>query len=184
MSEFKPNYQIRQIDSNSQSEIELVAKRMRETLMEVVGAERGESMYTMEWLIERVQFHLDPNLSTAQVLVSENPNGEITGHCIYRIEKTDDGFDYGLFSTTYIEPSSRRLGIANDFLKRGESWMVNHRLSVAATATSKTNEKLLNLYFKHGYEIVFTNEEMVRLEKRLMADQFFKRNHDFCEFWF
>lgn len=66
----KNDFEIRPIDSNSLPEIELVATRMRETLKEVVGAERGESMYSMDWLIDRVRFHLDPNLSTAQVLVS------------------------------------------------------------------------------------------------------------------
>ncbi len=172
MNESKSNFQIRQINPNSQMEIELVAKRMRETLMEVIGPERGEAMYSMEWLIDRVKFHLDSNLSTAKVLVSESLTGEITGHCIFRIEKADDGSDYGLFSTTYIEPSSRRLGIAEEFLNLGEYWMVSKGLPIAATATSKTNEKLLNLYFKHGYEIVFTNDEMVRLEKRLIVDKF------------
>lgn len=162
----QPDFEIRQIDSNSQSEIELVATRMRETLKEVVRVERGEAMYSMDWLIERVRFHLDPSLSTAQVLVSVNPSGEITGHCIYRIEKTEDGSEYGLFSTTYVMPIYRRLGVANEFLKLGESWMRKHELRMAATATSKMNDKLIKLYQKHGYEIVFTNEEMLRLEKK------------------
>ncbi len=167
MIENKSAFKIRQINPDSQIEIELVAKRMRETLKEVVGADRGEAMYSMEWLINRVKFHLDSNLSTGQVLVSENSEGEITGHCIYRIEKTEDGSDYGLFSTTYVSPSARRLGVANKFLSIGEAWMSDKGLRVAATATSKINEKLMNLYFKRGYQVVFTNEEMLRLEKIL-----------------
>lgn len=140
---------------------------MRDTLTEVVGAERGEVMYSMDWLIERVRTHLDSNLSTAQVLVSVNTNGEITGHCIYRIEKAEDGLDYGLFSKTYVIPSARRHGVANKFLIIGEAWMSDNNLRIAATAKSKTNEKLMNLYFRRGYEVVFTNDEMVRLEKTL-----------------
>ena len=54
MKESIHEFKIRQINPSSSSEIELVAKRMRDTLMEVAGAERGEAMYSMEWLIERV----------------------------------------------------------------------------------------------------------------------------------
>jgi putative acetyltransferase len=45
--------------------------------------------------------------------------------------------------------------------------MSDKGLRIAATATSNTNEKLMNLYFKRGYKVVFTNDEMVRLEKTL-----------------
>lgn len=167
MQELDSNFKIRQINPASLDEIELVANRMRETLKEVVGVERGESMYTIDWLIDRVRFHLDPNLSTAQVLVSENPNGEITGHCIYRIEKLEDGSNYGLFSTTYIIPNSRKHGIATKCLSIGEAWMINNGLRIAVTMTSKKNEKLINLYFKHGYKVTATSDEMLKLEKIL-----------------
>jgi GNAT superfamily N-acetyltransferase len=141
---------------------------MRETLIEVVGHERGTSMYTMDWLIQRVLFHLDPNQSTAQVYVSESLDGQINGHCIVRKEIDEQGVPYGLFSTTYVEPQCRRLGIANSLLVQGEEWMRGLGLTVAATATSKTNKKLINMYFKHDYKIVVTTDEMVRLEKQLV----------------
>ncbi len=164
----KPNFIIRPINRSNTGEIELVASRMRETLVEVVGQERGTAMYTMDWLIQRVLFHLDPSQSTAQVYVSESSDGHLSGHCIVRKEFDDQGAPYGLFSTTYVEPQSRRLGIANALLVHGEEWMHNLGLTMVATATSKTNEKLIKMYFKHGYKMVVTTDEMVRLEKRLL----------------
>lgn len=169
MSESKPNFYVRPVNGNDTAEIELVASRMRETLVEVIGQERGTAMYTMDWLIQRVLFHLDPIQSTAQVYVSESSDGYLNGHCIVRKEFDDQGAPYGLFSTTYVTPQSRRLGIANALLVQGEKWMQSLGLTMAATATSKTNEKLINLYFKHGYKIVVTTDEMVRLEKQMAS---------------
>jgi GNAT superfamily N-acetyltransferase len=140
---------------------------MRETLVEVLGAERGRALYTMDWLRARVLWHLDPAESTAQVFLAEAPDRRITGHTIVRIDADDAGEPIGLFSTTYVEPASRRLAIATRLLLRGEAWMAEHGMAVAVTDTSATNVKLIHLYEKHGYAIVETCADMVRLAKAL-----------------
>ena len=43
-------HHIRAIDPQSRAEVELVASRMRQTLVEVLGEEVGGNMYTMDWL--------------------------------------------------------------------------------------------------------------------------------------
>lgn len=58
-------------------EIEIIAERMRATLVEVLGEARGQAMYTMEWLRDRVCFHLDPARSTGAVLVAEEAGGVV-----------------------------------------------------------------------------------------------------------
>ncbi|MEQ1936174.1 MAG: hypothetical protein ABL962_20145, partial [Fimbriimonadaceae bacterium] len=83
---------IRPLNPNSIEEIELVAKRMRLTLMEVISVEEGEKMYTMDWLIERVKFHLDPTLCDGQVFLAEADDGTILGHTIVRIESGEGYF--------------------------------------------------------------------------------------------
>lgn len=145
----------------------MVAERMRETLVEVLGEDRGASMYTMEWLRNRVRFHLDPTRSTAAVFVAEDASGRIDGHTIVRLERDEEDRAYGLFSTTYVAPDARRAGLATSLLRRGEAWMLEHGLTTAATATSSTNEKLIRLYEGHGYAITHSSDEMVRLEKEL-----------------
>lgn len=55
----KSDVKIREIDPILINEIELVATRMRQTLVEVLGPEKGTALYTMEWLLERVRWHLD-----------------------------------------------------------------------------------------------------------------------------
>ncbi|CAN0477795.1 unnamed protein product, partial [Phaeothamnion confervicola] len=89
-------------------EIDIVAGRMRETLLEVLGY----CEYSLDWLRERVKFHLQ----VGAVFVVEADR--ILGHTIVREE---DG--KGLFSTTYVLPESRRLGVADALLDRGEEWM-------------------------------------------------------------
>jgi 8-oxo-dGTP pyrophosphatase MutT (NUDIX family)/ribosomal protein S18 acetylase RimI-like enzyme len=160
---------IREINPKSQQEIELVAKRMRLTLVDVLGEEEGGSMYTMEWLVDRVIFHLDSKKSNAQIFLSENPERQITGQCIVRIERDEGGNQFGLFSTTYVDPAFRKKGFANALLLRGEQWMLEHELLEAITYTSESNAKLIRLYEKHGYRIHLTNAEkrMIGLKKRL-----------------
>ena len=105
---------IRELNPQSESEILLVAQRMRQTLVEVLGEEKGGSMYTMEWLVDRVRWHLNPSNTNGRVFLSENRNGEIIAHAIARI---DHGSSFGYFSTIFVEPSSRRSGIASLLMK-------------------------------------------------------------------
>ncbi|MBK7402174.1 MAG: GNAT family N-acetyltransferase [Myxococcales bacterium] len=141
-------------------EIELVAERMRATLVEVLGEARGQAMYTMDWLRDRVRFHLDPRRSTGAVLVAEEA-GAVVGHTIVRVES--DGT--GLFSTTYVVPAARRRGVAQALLLAGEAWLSAHPIRELATCTARDNGRLIGLFRAHGYEETDATDEMVRLGK-------------------
>jgi GNAT superfamily N-acetyltransferase len=159
--------QIRPLDPASEEEIALVARRMRATLAEVVGAARGPEMFTLEWLMERVRWHLEP--SRAAVFLAEH-GGAIVGHTIVR-EQPWRGGPSGLFSTTYVAPEARRLGVARALLERGEAWMRERGLPSASTWTAAHNVKLIRLYEGRGYAVVETQSEggddMVRLGRSL-----------------
>ena len=145
---------------------------MRQTLLEVEG-EVGRTMYTMDWLRDRVAFHLDPTRSTGAVFIAVGGDGELLGHTIVRVEHHADGRCFGLFSTTWVEPAARRLGLADRLLAQGEAWMQGHALPEAATWTSAANQKLIGLYVKRGYAQTesgpndLTGTEMVRLARAL-----------------
>ena len=164
---------IREIDPASVDEVYWVARGMRQTLIEVEGEAVGTALYTMDWLIQRVRWHLDPHECIGKVYLAEDRHGRILGHTIVRIEFEDDGRKYGLFSTTYVDPAARRRTVASDLLAHGEVWMRSHDLPTAATWTSAANKKLINLYHKHGYEITahythdVTGTPMVKLGKML-----------------
>ena len=157
---------IRPINRHDEAELKLVAARMRDTLIEVLGEERGGSMYTMEWLITRAAYHLDPNSCTGEIFLSQNGD-RVTGHSIVRVEKDEAGKQYGLFSTTYVEPDYRRRGIAQMLIKCGEDWMRSHHLDNAVTYTEPNNEGLKQLFGGMGYASERVNEEFVALKKRL-----------------
>jgi GNAT superfamily N-acetyltransferase len=158
---------IRTIRAAETDTIALVAARMRLTLMDVVGEEEGAAMYSLEWLVDRVHFHLDPARSTGAVFVAEDDVGAILGHTIVRVEAEETGGQVGLFSTTYVDPASRRLGVAEQLLEAGEEWMRGQGLSAAMTHTSAKNEKLIRLYQKRGYRIVAESPPFVRLWRPL-----------------
>ncbi len=167
---------IREIDAADDAEIDLVAQRMRDTLIEVEGPETGVALYTMDWLRDRVRWHLDPDKALAKVLLAVDADGQIVGHTIVRRESTEEGAHFGLVSTTYVVPASRRFGIAQRLLEAGEAWMHQHALPVSATWTSSTNTPLIRLYARNGYAQVeqhahpVTDTLMVKLEKRFDAD--------------
>lgn len=164
---------IRPIDAEREEEIELVAARMRATLEEVLGQERGRSMYSLEWLRDRVRFHLDPARSTGAVLVAvDADDGAIVGHTIVRVQEDAEdasagGAPFGYFSTTYVAPERRRGGVARALVERGEAWMRERGMRRAATDTSETNARLIELFESRGYAIVVRAGTMVRLARTL-----------------
>lgn len=102
------DFQIRDIRPEADDEIALVANRMRETLREVLGDERGTNMYSMEWLTERVRWHLDTTKCAGRVFVVESTADGICGHAIARVEE-----GYGYFSTLYVAPGARGRSLRN-----------------------------------------------------------------------
>lgn len=161
------DHRIRVIDPGAAGEVALVAARMRETLVEVLGEEVGSAMYTMDWLVERVLWHLDAGRCTGQVFLAERGDGHIAGHTIVRLDVDAQGQPSGLFSTTYVEPASRRTGVAIALLARGEAWMREQGMTEAVTFTDTFNAKLQTLYIGQGYAMSVAGGGFVKLAKRL-----------------
>jgi GNAT superfamily N-acetyltransferase len=139
------------LSAADEARIDLVAHRMRLTLIEVEGEANGTALYTLDWLRERVRWHLDHQACTGAVLLVERNDGEVAGHTIVRVEHDEKGERFGLFSTTYVDPAQRGLRLADQLLQHGEQWMRAQGLDRAATWTSSTNVKLIKLYARHGY---------------------------------
>lgn len=157
---------IRPLDPGCPAEVELVAARMRLTLIEVLGEERGGSMYDLEWLRERVRWHLDPGQCTGEVFLALGPGGAVSGHTIVRVER--EGADaIGLFSTTFVAPEARRRGVATALLDRGEGWFRERGLPEAVTYTDRLNARLIRLFEGRGYRRREVANDMVRLARPL-----------------
>jgi GNAT superfamily N-acetyltransferase len=161
-------HRVRAIDPQSRVEVELVASRMRQTLVEVLGEEVGGNMYTMDWLIQRVLWHLDPNQCVGQVFLSEDSEGTITGHTIVRIQPDETGKKIGLFSTFFVEPGSRNQAVATSFVAHGEKWMLDHGMITAMTYTAESNDRLKSLLISLGYQAVAAPNQMIALSKSLI----------------
>src|SRR5438034_4585227 len=93
---------IRELDPLAEQEINLVAQRMRDTLIEVEGPDVGAALYSMDWLRERVRWHLNLQTALAKVFLAVQDDGKVIGHTIVRKEVDPQGSPYGLFSTTYV----------------------------------------------------------------------------------
>lgn len=155
---------IRPIAPGSEEEIAWVASRMRATLVELLGEERGGGMYTPEWLRERVRFHLDPVQCEGGVFVAVVAEVPV-GHTIVRRETWENGSTFGLFSTFWVEPASRRSGLASRLVAAGEGWMRERGLTVFRTWTDPGNAPLIALMGGLGYAIEVERGEFVVLRK-------------------
>lgn len=153
------------LDPMDAAAVALVAARMRSTLIEVVGPERGAAMYDTDWLIDRVRQHLDGRLDGAVFLARR---GDVVGHTIVRAELYE-GRPIGLYSTTWVAPAARRSGVATALLDRGEAWMRGRGLPEAQTCTAVDNRGLRALYARRGYAVVARSDEMVRLARALQV---------------
>ncbi|MBS2035890.1 GNAT family N-acetyltransferase [bacterium] len=158
-----PTAFIRHLDIARPEEILWVAERMRRTLIEVLGRAEGEALYTMDWLEQRVRYHLNGERCLGAVFISSLPDGCRLGYTIVRQEL--DGL--GLFSTTYVERSWRRQGVAQALLQRGEEWMRQQGLRQAVTYTADHNLKLQKLYLARGYLLEAAENGFVRLQREL-----------------
>ena len=164
---------LRDLDPAREADFEWVASGMHLTLVEVEG-EKGRETYSLAWTRARLREMLDrPRPFHAKVFlaVAADDPGAIVGHTILRLDTMPDGRVYGLVSTTYVDPSHRRAGIADRLLDRGEAWLLAQGMTELATWTSSTNLRLIRLYEKHGYAITESGPNdgttMVRLTKAL-----------------
>jgi len=157
---------IRPIDADNDQEIELVADRMRATLVEVIG-EKGYNMYTPEWLQNRVRWHLGGNQCLGRILLAIDSTGAIIGHIIARVEDASTMEPVGLVSTIYVCPPFRRRGVAKALLEASEAWLMAQQVATLATDTSETNQPLIELFRQRGYAVTFHSLEkhMVRLSR-------------------
>lgn len=157
---------VRETDPLLDDEIQLVANRMRETLVDVLGQARAEALYTMEWLRARVEWHLSLG-PDAQVLLAENDLGEIIGQAIVRVETDGSGHSYGYFSTIYVAPEYRRQGVAKALIEDVIHWCQVKRLPFAIYNTAYDNQRLIELYQKFGFQEDLRDGDMVQLKKVL-----------------
>lgn len=145
----------------------MVARRMRDTLVEVLGRDRGASMYSLDWLVGRVRWHLDPDQVVGEVFVAEDLGGRIVGHTMVRVDEDEAGRALGLFSTIYVVPDARHRRVATRLVERGEGWMLALGLGEARTYTDVDNAKLQALYMERGYALTPMPDRFVCLTKAL-----------------
>ncbi len=159
--------EVRTVEPHEVETIDLIAERMRATLVEVLDEGRADAMFDHEALVGRVMWHLDRSDEERQAEVYVALlDGEIVGHTMVRVD-TVEGEELGLFATTYVVPELRRAGAASALLRTGEAWMLERGMAVAATFTDAHNERLLSFYESHGYTCVRLDDEWATARRSL-----------------
>jgi len=154
---------IRPLDAEDADEVDLVAARMRETLVEVLGLQRARAVHSEAEIRERLLWHVDPLPGRqALALVSVDSRGSLSGHTLLRVEREHER-DVGLVATTYVAPPYRRQGVAARLLAAGETWLSSQGVVELVTYTDAHNTPLQELYRKHGYGATSLADDWVRL---------------------
>ncbi len=161
-------FSVRTITADDTEHVATVAERMRATLVEVLG-DRGSGMYRLEWLVDRVLWHLDGKACDGEIFSAFDARGAMIGHTIVRVEADASCGSFGLVSTTYVLPGWRRRGVARALLDAAEDWFLARGLRRFSTDTSEANVALIRLFESRGYAISYRSKEkeMVRLSKAL-----------------
>lgn len=147
---------LRALNPAAPGEIERVALGMQATVIEVEGEAMGRALHSLDWLRQRVQWHLDHACAAVWLAVVDD---EVLGHSLVRAEpvgpeETLDAGHWGLITTSYVWPAFRRRGIARQLLLHDEAWMRAQGLSHSRTWTGASNSPLIALYERAGYAIV------------------------------
>ncbi len=143
------------LNPDASVELECVAQGMRATLIEVEGEAVGSKLHGLEWLRERVRWHLAHPCAAVWLALE---GGRIVGHSIVRAEapgpqETLGEGRWGMVATTFVAPEARRRGVAQQLLAHDEAWMHARGLDHARTWTGAHNWPLIALYERNGYAI-------------------------------
>lgn len=159
---------LRALDPARADEIALVAERMRATLVEVLGPERGANLYGRDWLEDRVRAHLDSRRLDGLVLLAEDERGVI-GHLLARLEPgaTPAAPPIGLIATVYVVPHARRNGCAHALFEAGEAWLCARDATILAYDTAGEHVAMHALLQARGYALSLRAPEvgMVRFTR-------------------
>ena len=122
-------------------------------------------MYTLEWLEERVRWHIRAETCPGAVFVVGTPAQDWLAHCIVRA--SEGVTDEGLFATTYVRPEARRRGIAGGLIEHGEVWMAHQGFRTARSYPHPDNRPLQALYRARGYTLQREDDAFVSLSRAL-----------------
>ena len=156
---------IRRLAPSEDAAIALVARRMRATLVELLGASAGQSLYSPAWLEKRARSHLTALDPTRAVLVAELDDA-IVGHVMTRLEREENRY-YGLVATVYVCKALRRKGIASALWAAAEQELRAHGAAAMATNTATDNDALRAMLERRGYAVALrdVDRNMVHLRR-------------------
>jgi hypothetical protein len=79
---------IREIAAGSSDEVDLVARRMQATLVEVEGEANAARLHSLPWIRERLLWHIDNPAVPGRVLVAAPGTGEAVG--LFHLDVVDE----------------------------------------------------------------------------------------------
>lgn len=153
------NYFLRDIDTQNDEEVSLIAYRTMETVLETIPEFEGRADYALKAFSNfthgqmRAMIEKDFNNPAHRIIVAiDKSSGQVVGHSIFSIKVDDDSRKYGFCFSRYIQKSFRKKGIASQMLVLQEKWWREKGASYIVAHTHQSNIKLQKLFQKYGFQ--------------------------------
>lgn len=150
---------IRDLDPESDAELDVVTRMCRRTVLETIPELEGSE--------DKAQA-VSGNFSYAQMndmiracsrnpahrlLVAVEESGRIVGHSMISQKVDSEGRRYGYFFSRFVEPSHRRRGIATRLLAEALAWFEASDVEYLRAETHATNHALQALMLGAGFRV-------------------------------
>ena len=153
------NFTLRTINRDSSEELDLVTKRVMETVLETIPEFERDSNKALEAFPNFTHEQMREMLKSVfnnpdhELLVAENKEtSDVIGHSIFSLKTDKDGKRFGFCFSRYVVPKFRKRGVASELIKYQEYWWLKGGATYAFAQTHQQNIKLQALFEKHGFE--------------------------------
>lgn len=153
------SYYIREIDFESNQELEIVTKRCMWTVLETIpefenDPEKVRKQFKNFSFNEmKAMIKSDFGKENHRLLVALNNKDKLIGQSIFSLKKDEAQVKYGSCFSRYVVPEYRKIGIGSKLLEIAEEWWNKKEAAYVVSQTHIKNYNLRGLFCKMGYEV-------------------------------
>lgn len=118
-------------------------------------------------LLKRVDLdeYIDKVIKNGNIIISVNDLDYVTGAVFFYSNDYDS--KVGFISMLCVDSDFRNHGIASNLLKKAFNFMIDSKMKYCDLFTNKKNFRSINLYKKHGFHEIKSNDKEIHFRKDL-----------------
>lgn len=153
-------YRMRPLEADRPGELDLVVARSLETILESIPELMGNEkearrrVPNFDHAAMRAMYLRDANRTdTHRLLVAESETDGVVGHALCFLKSFEPEGPLGYLFTIYVAPEHRCRGVGGLLLTEALAWLENRGAARVQAATHPSNQGLLRLTARYGFEV-------------------------------